>query len=1653
MFREIKRVMAAACLALLCIQTPLTSCAPRKEQTMHQKESDGAFTVTSTSPELPAALRSLTVENDTSCGGVIARDSVFRITTAAETTAEELSRCLRVSPAADFEITGEKTEFTMRPRAALRANTLYRFTVADPDAPAASLLTPASFVFQTEDTARVTGTFPADLAEDVPADTGIEITVSGVLDTSAELASFVGIEPAIPFRTEVYAHGKTLVVIPTQKLDCGTAYTVSVRAGLPFADGRTTAEEKRFTFRVETSGEEDEQLSLGYAERELTAAPGEAASFRYYIHGGSDARTASDTVCAIYRYPDAAAAAAALLAYEENADGGRGAFTFPTSGLTEVARRALPTEGGAAQRWGYGTEYSVTLPALPEGVYLVCFTAAGEDGGERYALDGQLILQSTSVTVGSAAAGDDLVLWVHNGENPLAGSPVTAYLYDRIGGWQLRERTDGARTVEDCAGTTDADGVCRLDTKGRGSILAVIGTGERSRYAAIGGGSRTSAARRVYIYTDRETYLTTDTVRFWGVVTPQAGLTSLYCASNAADGITVPVSADGTFSGSLSYADYAGYGVSLSFADADGNSVASAYKRISREEKPVYVATAEPDRAFYRRGETPEITLRVSFYDGTPAGGLRFLWDAGEFGSGEIVTDESGTARVTLDTGRIRPRSTAPQFTSVRFELSGDEASALSAYARVLYFHSDVILETERAADGAAVLLWQLDTAALTDTESYYRIREQLKGAPAAGEIGYALTRTWYETVVTGTQYDPITKRTRELTNAERHEETLASGTAQITSGRAVLPYVEEPVADSSYRYTVTYRDGAYTYTYYVSAEKPAERAPQPESEPGYALAAIRADGTDAGQHTGSFAPGERFTLRVTRDGAVPAAGRTLFVYMDPDGVSAVRLGAQTDAAEFAGRLAPYSRAAALYFDGRDIAAALTYDLCYDYAALNQLTLTVEADAERCLPGETVGVTVRVADPDGNAVPHAEVLLSVTDEASFALGEQTLEANTPLEALIRFTPIDSAVNAHYTILDPPYRPYLLYAERMYKNAEVPMEAAEAADSAAGGDSVYVRSEFADNAFFETAQTDENGAARFAVRIPDNITSWRLSAVARAASGADASPIDVSMGAARGSVVCSQPFFVTASLAALYITGDDIAVNARYSGTEDAGTASYTAVVSGADGREIASAAAEAGRGATARFNFGKLPAGDYRVTVTARADDRADAVRHSFSVVDSAILLPVNRILAPAEASALSPSLYPVTLCFFDASNALVSRAVTSVLSAQNGRMDAKMAALAAYRICKTLWGADTLYDGEIASLTAELNASSDGCRLYSWAETDPVLTAKICLLSADVLSYSAAEGYASYFTDVLAETSDGREAAAALLGLAALGRPILTDLRFARENLDAFCGADDVARLYLAAAFAAAGDRAAASEIYTDCARVLRREDADGVSFGGSTMEETLELSYAALLCASLCDAGEAEALMTYLSRRTSAYEMYVLEEAVFAAAFAPDGMREKTLTYTLGGETHTETITGRRPFCLTLHRDSYAGFAVTAAEDDILVRAMYTGTPEEACAAPLGGVTVEKSIEPCGQGTDLYRVTVTVCGATERDSFSATLSDRIPSGARFVRLEDRTFNGSAHTWGWLTESGDVVTGTLGVWSPPTATTAGRQTQTYTAS
>ena len=92
----------------------------------------------------------------------------------------------------------------------------------------------------------------------------------------------------------------------------------------------------------------------------------------------------------------------------------------------------------------------------------------------------------------------------------------------------------------------------------------------------------------------------------------------------------------------------------------------------------------------------------------------------------------------------------------------------------------------------------------------------------------------------------------------------------------------------------------------------------------------------------------------------------------------------------------------------------------------------------------------------------------------------------------------------------------------------------------GGDQ-SVRFMFKDNAFFDTIKTDKNGKGKASFKLPDNLTSWRITYQGVAYQKAND---DLKAGSGKINIPVKLPFFVDIIFNNIFMDGDTVCISAR-----------------------------------------------------------------------------------------------------------------------------------------------------------------------------------------------------------------------------------------------------------------------------------------------------------------------------------------------------------------------------------------------------------------------------------------------------------------------------------------------------------------------------
>lgn len=182
-------------------------------------------------------------------------------------------------------------------------------------------------------------------------------------------------------------------------------------------------------------------------------------------------------------------------------------------------------------------------------------------------------------------------------------------------------------------------------------------------------------------------------------------------------------------------------------------------------------------------------------------------------------------------------------------------------------------------------------------------------------------------------------------------------------------------------------------------------------------------------------------------------------------------------------------------------------------------------------PGQTVDAEVTVKDQSGAPVESA-LTFYVVDEGVLALTSYTTPDPLPAFVTRRKTSVFSLDNREALARILPMRA----GERVsplgyeYSLAYNPGDAYDKGDY--GGDGGQTRADFRTTAFFEAGKkTDESGKARFSFKLPDNLTTFRIMAVAAAA--------DDRFGSGESSITTSRRLMARPALPRLVRVGDSL----------------------------------------------------------------------------------------------------------------------------------------------------------------------------------------------------------------------------------------------------------------------------------------------------------------------------------------------------------------------------------------------------------------------------------------------------------------------------------------------------------------------------------
>ncbi len=1562
---------------------------------LQNSKNPNSITATLSELIIPAAnaADAFTFTADTKDTAGVSPSSTFTVQTKVDVSADDIKTHLVLAKAVlgdassttvgfTVEKTGDHT-FKITPDGSLEAGSVYQAKIKTTLRDDSGDRTGRTFTWalQTKDLFRVLSTVPGQNSNNVPVNTGIEFSMS--MKGWTDATSSFSITPAAVGRFET--HGRTLAFVPEQPLQYGTLYTVTMKSSWGVAGSDLTLG-KDIKLQFETQRQsltaDSKPLSTIYPiDNHESIVPGKPAAIYVYTSGD----VATSTVTGFRLTADEA-----KTYLEEEMRIPSFANCTIQSGMLQQkyaknqAFEFSATPYGTKEVWSYAPK-KIDLPTdLPEGKYLVRLTSKDN-------LLSWLYLESTSVAVYLMSANDRTLIWAVDaiGNSPIQNIPVT------VGSEKQATDAQGlayVKTPEVITSTTTHDGV--VLQVGEGSHSAYVSFapdaaniyGQWYQYRPMGDDNIAA-----FLHTDRPLYHLADEAKLSGIIQERKGSgpptgsvtielrkTDYYDyfwrgpKSKTYKQVTVTPDAQGFFTASIDWSNLAPDSYQLVLVH-DGTDLYSDYIDVRDFEKPAYTIGSTTDKSDYFNGEKISYAVNASFFDGTPVSNLEVQADlSGQDQKKQNINQDGETT--------FEYQANAPLCTSLNPDdyCNEPDGQSLSAHPTlgeqadiqtndyIMVWNSRVLLNSKTTdKNGTATVSYTLQKVTLPASRNEDAIpQDKWPSAPGKAVSG-TIYEYWWEGTPAGTGYDPIEKKTYPIVNYIEKSATV--GTFTLTTdanGKAATSFPMKK--DRYYRVIASAKDDtgsmsidrSYASDYWGAQYRPSENSAQ--------AVPLEFKNTDPSVQDGTNPPfkiGDHASFGFFRKAdPVPSQPHPTFLYVQAiQGILDAKVSnLSTDEFTFTNDHVPNMTLWGIAFIDGAFQDFTTY--CYFDTTSRNATVQVTTDQKTYAPGATAKVNVAVTDPAGKPLSNARVTLDIVDEALYAATWNSIN-NDPKDGLYR--PVSNGIILTHKSLE-----------------RVDMYASGAEKGGGGGDANQVRTNFKDTAAYTVVTTDANGKASASIQLPDNITSWRVTAVA-------ATP-DRYAGSSISKIPVTKPVFVTAVIPPRLTSSDQMQIKLRAFGT-GLKTGEGVDFTVDAPSAGIKNATVHANAFDSAYLPVQKLAAGDYPITIRVKSSTGQDAFLRHITVVDNIFTRMEAVRIDAKEGTTLGDlgGLPEVDVRFLPMTRAQYLNDLNRMTWTNSERVESKIGSTIANDLLVNYFSDLPNHQATTTKETLKPYQQMDGgIALVRYGGSDPEVTSKVAMIAPEYFDRVA---MASYLGQLLSMNDQPREAQLrALSGLAALGEPVLLELQAASAQKDLSWRET----LSVAGGLAAIGDSETANSLLNTIIQKGEKQD-DRMMIRVSDKEaENIEATAETARIAELLANPSASALRAWVRNNWNKDAFTPLDRIGFLKIAVPNAIgRDVTIVYTAGNGNQTIKLMNGWPQTVTFTADEAKAFKIISTDAPA---AISFNRPTTDPITPSKDLTITRTYKnEKGEVTDHFKegelVTVTL---------HITIADTAPDG-----------------------------------------------------
>ena len=1503
----------------------------------------------------------------------------------------------------------DENTFLITPAVALTPNSVYVFRLIREEA------ADITWAFQTAARFEVASIFPRHQAINVPVETGIEIGFSH--GDAPDISEFFSIYPRV--EGQFIQRGSVAIFAPTNPLDYGQIYIVTLAPGLELP-GTSQIITTPLQFSFETIAEasvrqwsnQEQRASVSfsgwYAEFPTFAAP--SVSFWLNIPWQTARPAINLEVFHINSQERAIREVGRLVSPHHWSMWWRSQNDIDVSDFTRIYSTTITQANTDEFGW---TETYTFRSNLPAGFYLVRATVND--------LPSYMIIQITDTAVQVAADGNRALVWINDMNT---GRPAAdAQVFDPISGQVFAAAEYGIAVVE--RGLQHGDYLI-IQTDGRESVVFINSAAFQSFFGGWGSWDWDTislrslwmlsfhAANNQYwtvLQLDRTLFQRNDTLNFWGFVQNRRvdeninHVTAVLTENNwwrwDAQGRDTLLTQNfpvnyGAYHGeiNLPHLDPGSYELAIFHGDVLLNSI---FFTVMDYVTPPYQLTVEAGRRAIFAGDEVTFTARTEFFEGTPVPDLAIShgfwgWGLQPQTRGQGRTNSEGIFEIT-----VRPTPDAADVQGERhFGFSAEatlpEIGWVHQGANVRVFVNDIHLNPRASRDGRDASL-SVDVHNITldrinnNTVTHWG---DFLDTPVAGQrLNVEIFEIYWERVREGEFYDHFVRQVVPRYSHIRRERLLE--TFEITTdanGRAEADFQVPDREFVSYQARLTTTDGngrQIRHDVFIGRDFTGFHNAAGE---GLLLYGANEEGYDIGD----------VVELVVMQGLEAATGNILFVVVQDD-ILSYHIGQNPLNFTFGPEHVPNAQVFAFYFNGHTYHTswAMSQRLRFNPAD-RELNIEISTCQETYRPGDLATFTIRVTDMAGNP-KAANINISLVDEALFALMDYSVDTFARLYGNVSDS-LRISMATHHTFVSDGIRQALGGGIAAPATASADFAFASddegAAEMRAGGGDTQIRQQFEDTAIFASLRTSAQGTATFTAPLPDNITSWRITASAISE--------DLYAGNTVQNLRVTLPMFLHSVLNNVFLVGDVpyIGVNA-YGTSLLGGEEVLFEVWREGHPQDVRRAVGTA----FARVNiplWEKTDEGFGAIVVRATVAGYSDAVLHSYQVLNSHHQVDVANFYEVGPGTNFAVNQGGLTnITFTDQGRGQFLHTLLGLRHTWHS--GARIEGLVVRREANTLIAAHfpdvRLFGGNDGFNVLDYQVSSGGIAVLPHGDADLAATVLMLPFILNDINIPAMHRYLWN----IAETSAADNKMLALYGLALMGEPVLLEL----QRYAALDGLSPRNAAYVALGLAVLGEFEAARSLYQAHLAPHLQWVAPyyRINFGATRADILEATSLAALLAAQL-GLPEALALHNYATRHRPHSLLINIERLLFISHEIENHINTAaSITYTLFGETVTRDLARGGQFTLRIPAQNIHEFNIIAVTGEVGAVSI-ARVPLEDIEVVESDITIRREFFAAGSNTpattfnqgDLVRVQITITYPTRAARGTYLITDFLPAG-----------------------------------------------------